>query len=412
MLDVRGDAPKNACVRRGSTLVFLAAMLLASPAGAGSSSLATRLAATLAVPHVSQKRTAALVVDLETGLTVFSKHETRSLAPASNEKLGVTYAALAALGPQFRIETDVLGRGEQDGSVWRGSLLLVGRGDPTLSSRGLATLARQIRAAGVRRVTGAVFGDESFFDSRRTAPGWKSWYYVSQCPPLSALTVDRARYGGRTSRNPALSAALLFRTALRRAGVAVGGGTGVGVDRGDGLPLASIESPTLAAIVRYMDRESDNFTAELLLKQLGAYAGERGTTAGGAAFVAQTLSEAGVPLAGVRIVDGSGLSLLDRATTRELASILQAAWDDPDIRPVLFASLPVAGISGTLRHRMRRPPARGNVVAKTGSTSTASALSGYVRRHYVFSVLQNGNPVSWTWSRRGQDRFATLLAAQ
>jgi D-alanyl-D-alanine carboxypeptidase len=51
------------------------------------------------------------------------------------------------------------------------------------------------------------------------------------------------------------------------------------------------------------------------------------------------------------------------------------------------------------------------VVAKTGSTSTASALSGYVRRRYVFSVLQNGNPVSWTWSRRAQDRFATLLAA-
>ncbi len=411
MLDARGDAPNNAGVRR-LTIVLLAALLLASPAGAGSSSLAGRLAAALVVPHVAQKRTAALVFDLKTGATLFTEHESRSLAPASNEKLGVAYAALATLGPPFRIETDVLGRGEQDGSVWRGSLLLVGHGDPTLSSRGLASLARQVRAAGIVRVTGGVLGDESFFDKRRTAPGWKNWYYVNQCPPLSALTVDRARYGGRASRNPALSAALLFRTALRRVGVAVVGGAGVGVDRGDGLPLASIESPPLSAIVRYMDRESDNFTAELLLKQLGASVGERGTTAGGAAFVAQTLAGAGVPLGGVRIVDGSGLSLLDRATTRELATILRVAWDDPEIRPVLFTSLPVAGISGTLRHRMRRPPARGNVVAKTGSTSTASALSGYVRRRYVFSVLQNGNPVSWTWSRRAQDRFATLLAAQ
>jgi serine-type D-Ala-D-Ala carboxypeptidase/endopeptidase (penicillin-binding protein 4) len=70
----------------------------------------------------------------------------------------------------------------------------------------------------------------------------------------------------------------------------------------------------------------------------------------------------------------------------------------------------VAGVSGTLSDRMRRPPARGNVVAKTGTTSLASALSGFVRRRYIFSVLQNGSPVSPYWARRAQDRFATVLA--
>jgi D-alanyl-D-alanine carboxypeptidase len=60
---------------------------------------------------------------------------------------------------------------------------------------------------------------------------------------------------------------------------------------------------------------------------------------------------------------------------------------------------------------MRRPPARGNVHAKTGTTSLSSALSGYVKRRYVFSVLQNGSPVSSYWARRAQDRFATILAA-
>lgn len=401
-----------AAVLRRLTLVPLIALLLASPAGAERSSLAERLASALAVPHVSKARTAALAFDLQTGTAVFTDHEALPLAPASNEKLGVTYAALDALGPDYTIETDVVGRGVQDGAVWRGKLFLVGHGDPTLSSRGLAALARQVRAAGIVRVTGGILGDESFFDTRRTAPGWKGWYYVNECAPLSALTVDRAIYVGRTSRNPALSAALLFRTALRRAGVTVVGGAGVGADRGDSVPLASLQSPPLDSIVRYMDRVSDNFTAELLLKQLGALAADRGTTADGAAFVAQSLREAGVPLAGVRIVDGSGLSQLDRATVQELSAILRSAWDDPAMRPVVFSSLPVAGVSGTLRHRMRRPPARGNVVAKTGSTSTASALSGYVRRRYVFSVLQNGNPVSWTWARRAQDRFATVLAAQ
>jgi len=399
-------------VRRRLPLLLVTALVVAAPAGGTSSPLAKRLAVALAVPHVSQARTAALVFDLQTGTTVFSRHDTLSLAPASNEKLAITYAALVGLGADFRIETDVVGRGEQLGTTWKGSLLLVGHGDPTLSSKGLASLARQVRAAGIVRVTGALFGDESFFDAKRTAPGWKSWFYVNESPPLSALTVDRAVYRGRTSRNPVLSAALLFRDALKRAGVTVVGGTGIGIDRGDGLPIASIESAPLSSILRTMDRASDNFTAELTLKQLGALDSEPGTTAGGAAFVRSTLTNADVPLAGVRIVDGSGLSLLDRVTAREIGAILRAAWSDPDTRPAFVSALPVAGVNGTLSTRMRRLPARGHVFAKTGTTSNASALSGYVRGRYVFSVLQNGNPISTVWTRRAQDRFATVLAAQ
>jgi serine-type D-Ala-D-Ala carboxypeptidase/endopeptidase (penicillin-binding protein 4) len=397
--------------RRRLPIALLAALVLAAPAGAGNSSLAKKLANALAVPHVSQARTAALAFDLQTGTTVFSEHDGLSLAPASNEKLAVTYAALVALGPEFRIETDVTGRGELQGTTWKGSLLLVGHGDPLLSSSNLAALARQVRTAGITRVTGAVFGDESFFDTRRTAPGWKSWYYVNESPPLSALTVDHAIYRGRISRNPALSAALMFRDALRRAGVSVAG-AGLGVDRGDGVPLASVESLPLSAILRYMDHASDNFTAELLLKQLGTVVSTPGTTAAGASYAARLLAGEGIPMAGVRIADGSGLSLLDRVTARELIAILRAAWSDPALRPVFVAALPVAGINGTLSDRMRRPPARGHVFAKTGTTDRASALSGFVRKRFVFSVLQNGNPVSTFWARRAQDRFATVLAAQ
>jgi serine-type D-Ala-D-Ala carboxypeptidase/endopeptidase (penicillin-binding protein 4) len=397
--------------RRRLPVVLLAALVLAGPAGAGESPLAARLAKALAVPHISQSRTAAIAFDLETGETLYAEHGALSLAPASNEKLAVTYAALVGLGTTYRIETDVLGRGQQNGRVWQGHLLLVGHGDPTLSSADLADLAAQVRVAGITRVTGAVFGDESFFDARRTAPGWKPWYYVNESAPLSALTVDRGIYRGRISRNPALSAALVFRDALRRAGVAVGG-AGLGAEHGDEVPLAAVDSAPLSEIVRYMDRASDNFTAEIILKQLGAIENEVGTSAAGAAYARRLLAEAGVPLAGVRLTDGSGLSLLDRLTVRALAGILRAAWADPDVRPAFVAALPIAGINGTLSDRMRGPPARGNVLAKTGTTFQASALSGYVRRRYVFSVLQNGNPISSFWARQAQDRFATALAAQ
>jgi D-alanyl-D-alanine carboxypeptidase/D-alanyl-D-alanine-endopeptidase (penicillin-binding protein 4) len=396
--------------RRRLPVVVALALVLAAPAGAGDSPLAKRLARALVVPHVSQARTGAVAIDLQTGETLFAEHEGLPLVPASNEKLAVAYAAFVTLGTDYRIETDVLGRGEQLGSVWRGSLILVGHGDPTLSGTDLTALARQVRAAGIRRVTGGVLGDESFFDARRTGAGWKSWFYVNECPPLSALTVDRGRYYGRTSRNPALAGTSLFRNALRRVGVSVSGAR-TGRSAAADVPLAAVESAPLSEIVRWMGRVSDNFTAEILLKQLGAAEGGTGTSARGAAVVRGVLAEAGVPLAGVRIADGSGLSSLDRLTPRALAALLEAVWADPEIRPYFVAALPVAGLRGTLSDRMRRPPARGNVVAKTGTTSLASALSGFVRRRYVFSVLQNGSPVSSYWARRAQDRFATALAA-
>jgi D-alanyl-D-alanine carboxypeptidase/D-alanyl-D-alanine-endopeptidase (penicillin-binding protein 4) len=160
-----------------------------------------------------------------------------------------------------------------------------------------------------------------------------------------------------------------------------------------------------------MDRESDNFTAELVLKTLGAEIAGKGTTGAGARVVIDALREAGIPLAGVRIADGSGLSRFDRLTPRALAGTLLAAWADPELRPVIWDSLPVAGRDGTMERRLDSRPAYGAVRAKTGTTAVASALSGFVRRRYVFVVVQNGNPVSAWWARKAQDRFAIALAS-
>jgi serine-type D-Ala-D-Ala carboxypeptidase/endopeptidase (penicillin-binding protein 4) len=400
-------------MRRGWIAVVACAAAAAFPASAstGAQPLTVRLARALAVPHVAAARTGAIAFDLSTGTAVFERNPGLSLAPASNEKLAVTYAALEILGPDYRIETDVLGQGELVGATWHGALVLQGHGDPTLSSADLTSLARQVRAAGIRRVAGPVLGDESYFDSRRTGPGWKPAFYIRQSAPLSALTVDRTWFHTRHSGAPAAAAAALFKDALRRRGVIVTGRAVRGNAKAGAEPLGNVVSPPLSQIVRFMDRESDNFTAELLLKQVGASTGVVGTTAGGAAQVRTALAEAGIPLAGVRIADGSGLSPLDRLTARSIVGILDAAWDDPAIRPSFVAALAVAGRSGTLKDRLRAAPARGAVVGKTGTTSIASALSGFVRQRYVFSVLQNGNPVSSWWARRAQDRFATVLAS-
>jgi D-alanyl-D-alanine carboxypeptidase/D-alanyl-D-alanine-endopeptidase (penicillin-binding protein 4) len=126
--------------------------------------------------------------------------------------------------------------------------------------------------------------------------------------------------------------------------------------------------------------------------------------------VLQQLVEAGIPSRGVRIVDGSGLSLGNRLTSRALVAILDAGSKDPEFRDAFITSLSVAGISGTLEERLERRPARGRVIAKTGTTSAASALAGFVRRRYVFAILQNGSPVPYWTARASQDRFVTILA--
>jgi len=357
----------------------------------------------LRVPHVSLKSTGAVAIDLTTGETLYARNDTLPLIPASNEKLTVTYAALTSLGPAFRIETDVL----QDAA---GDLILKGYGDPTLTSADLVALARQVRAAGITTVSGQILGDESWFDTQRTALGWKASFYIEESPPLSALIVDRGRVGRFTSRDPALAAAQLFRAALVRVGVHVAGGPAHGVAPADAMVVASIDSPPLAVIVHHMDIVSDNFEAEMLLKELGAVQAGAGTTAAGAGVVTGLLAQAGIPLAGVRLVDGSGLSLLDRLTPDAVVGLLETMWNDPEQRLELLSSLPVAARTGTLHDRMLHTAAAGIVRAKTGTTSNASALSGFVGDRYVFSILQNGWPVSWTWARRAQDRFATILA--
>jgi D-alanyl-D-alanine carboxypeptidase/D-alanyl-D-alanine-endopeptidase (penicillin-binding protein 4) len=117
-----------------------------------------------------------------------------------------------------------------------------------------------------------------------------------------------------------------------------------------------------------------------------------------------------IPLGGVRLVDGSGLSLLNRLTATSLVALLNVAWSDAAVRATFVRTLPVAGVSGTMRKRLLG--VRGRVQAKTGTTNAASTLAGYVAGRYAFAILHNGRPVATTWARRAQDRFVLVLAGR
>jgi D-alanyl-D-alanine carboxypeptidase/D-alanyl-D-alanine-endopeptidase (penicillin-binding protein 4) len=386
------------------------AFVESAPAAVAEPTLQARLRGALMTSQISPSRTGAFVLDLSTGGLVYAQNASTPLRPASNEKLGVALAALAELRPSFTIETTVLGEGMLSGPVWDGDLFLKGYGDPTLSRGDLTRLVLKLKAAGIAQVSGRVIADESFFDRRRVGPGWKPSFYKEESPPLSALVVDRGKVRRRVVDDPALMAAKAFRARLVELGVRVSARAVTGVAAPGVVPLARVVSAPMALIVRRMNRDSDNFVAEVLVKQLGARERGQGTTAAGAAVIFQELVDRGVTTAGVRIVDGSGLSRGDRFTARALAELLISAKSDAVIGPAFVASLPVAGVNGTLEDRMERPPARGVVRAKTGTTSRASTLSGYAGQRYVFSVLMNGSPIPWWHARSGQDRFAQVLA--
>ncbi len=108
------------------------------------------------------------------------------------------------------------------------------------------------------------------------------------------------------------------------------------------------------------------------------------------------------------MVDGSGLSSLDRLTAAALVGVIEAGANDSAIRSAFIGSLAVAGVSGTLSRRL--PALRGQVKGKTGTTDLACTLSGLIRNEVVFAVLENGSPVSSWAARSAQDRFVTILA--
>ncbi len=205
---------------------------------------------------------------------------------------------------------------------------------------------------------------------------------------------------------------MLFRDALRRAGVAVTGAAVAGRPATQDAMLARHLSAPLQHLLRAVNGESDNFSAEMLLKHLGAVDRGKGTTGAGATVVNETLRDAGISLAGVRVVDALRPVAARPPDGRRARRHPRPRVGRPaPARVVPRPRWPSPGAAGRSRTGSGAPPTAGNVWAKTGTTSRASALAGYVAGRYAFAVIQNGSPISSWWARRAQDRFVTVLAS-
>jgi serine-type D-Ala-D-Ala carboxypeptidase/endopeptidase (penicillin-binding protein 4) len=366
--------------------------------------LATLLAPLLAT-HALGQHVGAVVTDLDTGRVLFSRNAGSGFVPASNAKQLTAVAALSTLGPSARFTTRVVAGARP------GQLTLVGGGDPTLAAgppprsdypqpATLAALAaataRWLAARHTRTVR--LTYDTSLFTGPSLAPGWTpSYISTGNVTPITSLEVDQGRltHSGAPqdaddptnfharSYTPATDAAGAFARLLRRDGVRVVGPPAAGRQPRHATQVAAVRSPSLASIVGWMLRESNNVIAENLARQVAMHAGKPASFSGGAAAVTAALGRLGVHH-GVHLVDGSGLSPMDQVTPGALAAVVRlAAVSGPGALRAAVTGMPVAGFSGTLASGQSvfggfGPQALGMVRAKTGNLSKVASLSGIV----------------------------------
>lgn len=375
--------------------------------------------------------TGCAVVDDGT-TTVYSRNGAASFAPASTQKLLVAAAALSLLGPAYRFTTSAVAPAPpQDGTVT--ALWLVGGGDGLLSSpefiahvatdaradglplTPLATLAASLAASGVRAVDGPIHGDASRYRDAAFLPTWNPTYHTEQdIGLLSALTLNEGlqqwKPVSKLAADPAAFAASELGRLLVGRGVSVAGPFDDGTAPPGGAVVAQVSSAPLSQIISAMLRASDNLIAELLVRELDRHAGGAGTTAGGTRLVLETDARLGLPLAGVHLIDGSGLDDGDRATCTALLAAMDLGGRSGF--SAIGDGLAVAGQSGTLVHRFVGTSLAGRLAAKTGWIDNVAGMVGRLQvpagRTLRFALLVN-QPMHYVDAVAIEDHFLDAL---
>jgi D-alanyl-D-alanine carboxypeptidase/D-alanyl-D-alanine-endopeptidase (penicillin-binding protein 4) len=441
-----------------------------------------RADAILAAAPASKGEWGLLIVDAETGETLYELNPDRYFVPASNMKLFTTALALAKLGPDYRFHTTLETRGAvSPEGVLTGDLFLVGRGDPNLSNRKfpydlkeefdgppekvLAEFADALVSKGVKEIAGDVVGDDSYFPREPYPNGWEIddmvWEYGSAISAIVVddntvtLTLTAADTTGAPAQavvapatpdfivqnevvtsaaetksdltltrepnsktvvirgtmpahsasrklvlaihDPAEHAAALLSRLLAERGVKVSGASrAIHIPEAVGATpravLAEHLSVPLGDSVKLVNKISQNLHTEMLLRAAARNTAVWNTPDDLMKFPADFYAAAGIEPGDVIQKDGSGLSRHDLVTPRAIVALLKYAQGQPWFAPY-YASLPVAGVDGTLETLMKNTPSAGHIHAKTGSVEHVRTRSGFADtsngRRLIFSFLSN-----------------------
>src|SRR5437588_1636857 len=365
-------------------------------------SLEHRLAQLIDAPPFDRATWGLYVVD-DRGRVLYRRNADHFSVPASNTKLVVTAAAAVLLPVDYRVTTSLYVNGRVESGVLYGDLILYGRGDPTWSERcfsvdtlapgacdsaftAIDAIADSVGARGIRRITGKLVGDGSYFEPTLIHYGWNAWdltwWYAApvsglgfhdnsvdfhiapgpgvDAPPVITWSPD---LGLITFENRARTVAADSTSTIGDNFFRSGGGWGI---RAEGT-VALGRKPSVESVAV---PDPNLYAARALATSLGRK--------------------------GVAVEDGSGLAAGNLVTPHAFAQLLAYMHRHPK-GAAFVAALPHAGQPGSLLKRFVGTPLEGRVIAKTGSIDRVNSLSGYIEqpngRTVTFSVQANGHAV-------------------
>ncbi|MCX6138990.1 MAG: D-alanyl-D-alanine carboxypeptidase/D-alanyl-D-alanine-endopeptidase [Ignavibacteriales bacterium] len=217
--------------------------------------------------------------------------------------------------------------------------------------------------------------------------------------------------------NPTLFAVSVLKEVLEQRGIRVKG-TARDIDELQQIPfsvlhLATYVSPSLDTIVKTINKPSQNLYAEQLFRTIGLQKFGIGSYRAVRWTVNPIFASWGMDTTRMEVIDGSGLSRLDLISPSNVIALLKGMHDGPFFTP-FYASLPIAGVDGSIRNRMKGTKAENNVHAKTGFIGYVRALSGYVTsadgEMYMFTMIANNYTVSTSRAERIQNDICVMMA--
>ncbi len=343
-----------------------------------------------------------MVYDLTADSILYTHHHRQTMRPASTMKLVTAITALDFLGSDYRLKTSLSYTGEITNRTLTGNLICVGGMDPMFSRDNLKEFAYKVKELGIDTLRGSIVTDVSMKEASEWGEGW---CWDDQNPSLSPLLVDRSSdFANRLI------------VELNNNGIAIDSMTLFDDSQPlDATPIITCEHNIDQLLLRMM-KESDNLYAECLYYQLAAKYNYRPAHARHSrGFERQLLNQLGLNSDNYRLADGSGLSLYNYISPEVLVTLLRYAWRTPHIYQHLLPSLPIAGVDGTLKKRMKKTPAEGNVKAKTGTVTGIISLAGYLTSsngHQLCFAIINQGILRNKEARTFQDKICVILCNQ
>ncbi|MBP3567194.1 MAG: D-alanyl-D-alanine carboxypeptidase/D-alanyl-D-alanine-endopeptidase [Paraprevotella sp.] len=337
------------------------------------------------------------VYDLTADTALFVHNARQRMRPASTEKILTAITALSELGSDYRFFTRLYVSGEVRGNTLHGDVYVKGGFDPTFGKSDLQQFTTALSSRGIKSVKGALCADVSMKDTLKWGMGW---CWDDDNPTLTPLL-----YLGRDVFMDRM------RTMARERGITFST-TKVADCPSDAVLLKACSTP-LSKVLERMMKESDNLYAEAVFYALAAKAGKPYATRKDALYlIEKQISAMGFDPEKYSVADGSGLSLYNYLTPELETALLRYAYTHRHVYEPFYESLPIAGVDGTLKKRMKDTPAHYNVRAKTGTLTGVYSLAGYATaangHHLAFCIINQGVE-SGRIAREFQDKVCVLL---